>query len=259
MAKKTTKNKDLIIFIICCFMSLILFFSKDLHSLNSTKSHFLNFFSIIFSPKELFSDLKDLKNKNDSLIVILKDQLEENKILKQRIRDTKEYYNFIYESNYPYRLIPGKVLNHSFYASSKILNLDVGFDDGVPSNYRAVMSLDGNLVGRTYFVSANKTQVHKINDKNFHVFVKTKNNIKGQFTYKNGKRGIIESVSKSFQNQLNIGDTLFTSFSSNIYAENIPVAKIISIKNNPIKHELDIVVEILADLNRLRTVFVVVQ
>ena len=84
-------------------------------------------------------------------------------------------------------------------------------------------------------------------------------NIKGQFTYKNGNRGVIESISKSFQNQLSKGDTLFTSFSSNIYAEGIPVAKIISIKNNPIKHELDITVEVLADLNRLRTVFIVID
>ena len=122
-----------------------------------------------------------------------------------------------------------------------------------------IEDLKGNLVGRTYFVSNNNTQVHKINDKNFHVLVKTKDNIKGQFTYKNGNRGIIESISKSFQNQLNKGDTLFTSFSSTIYAEGIPVAKIISIKNNPIKHELDIAVEVLADLNRLRNVFIVVE
>ena len=51
--------------------------------------------------------------------------------------------------------------------SSKILNLNVGSKNGVPSDYKAVMSLKGNLVGRTYFVSDNNTQVHKINDKNF--------------------------------------------------------------------------------------------
>ena len=67
------------------------------------------------------------------------------------------------------------------------------------------------------------------------------------------------SKSKSFQNQLNVGDTLFTSFSSNIYAEDIPVAEIISIKNNPAKHELDIAAEVLANLNRLRNVFIVVK
>tara|TARA_B100000953_G_scaffold285261_1_gene265724 strand:- start:178 stop:957 length:780 start_codon:yes stop_codon:yes gene_type:complete len=259
MYKKTTKNKDLIVFIMCCFISLALFFSKDFNSLNQTKSHFLNFFSIIFSPKELFSELTDLKNKNDSLIIELKNKMQENEIFKQRIRDAQEYYKYVQQSNYSYTLITAKVLNHSFSASSKILNLDIGFDDGVPTNSKAVINYNGNLVGRTYFVSNNRTQVHKINDKNFHVFVKTKDNIKGQFTYKNGNRGIIESVSKSFQNQLNIGDTLFTSFSSNIYAEDIPVAEIISIKNNPAKHELDIAAEVLADLNRLRNVFIVVK
>ena len=186
-------------------------------------------------------------------------KIQENEIFKQRIRDAQEYYQYVKQSNYSYTLITAKVLNHSFSASSKILNLNIGFDDGVPPDSKAVINYNGNLVGRTYFVSNNRTQVHKINDKNFHVFVKTKDKIKGQFTYKNGNRGIIESVSKSFQNQLNIGDTLFTSFSSSIYAEDIPVAEIISIKNNSAKHELDIAVEVLADLNRLRNVFIVVK
>ncbi len=261
MLKKKIKNKELIIFIICAIISVFLFFSRDFNALKKTKSHFFNFFSIIFSPKQLFFDLSDLKTQNDSLMIELKNHFEENKILKQRIKDAQEYYKYIQKTNgaYPYKLIPAKILNHSFSASSKILNLNVGLDDGVPSNYKAVINYDGNLVGRTYFISENKTQVHKINDKNFHVFVITKNNIKGQFSYKNGKRGIVESVSKKFKDQLNIGDTLFTSFSSNIYAGNIPVAKIISIRNNPLKLELDIAVEVLADLNRLSNVFVVIN
>tara|TARA_B100000029_G_scaffold477702_1_gene523033 strand:- start:1044 stop:1826 length:783 start_codon:yes stop_codon:yes gene_type:complete len=259
MFKKKITNKDIFIFIICCFISIILFFSKDYHAIKKTRSHFLIFFSIIFSPKEIFSDLTELKAHNDSLIFQLKNILVENKNLKQRIRDAQDYYKYIEKSNNnnSFDLIPAKILNHSFYASSKILNLDVGLNDGVPKSYKAVINYDGNLIGRTYFISNKTTQVHKINDKNFHVFVKTKNNIKGQFSYKNGKRGVVESVSKKFQNQINIGDTIFTSFSSDIYPENIPVAEIISITNNPIKHELNIAVEILADLNRLRNVFII--
>ncbi len=258
MPKKKT-NRDSIVFIICCLISLALFFSKDFNSLKKTKLHFYNFFSIIYSPKEIFSNLSDLRNENDSLVIKLKNTLQENEVLKQRLRDSSDYSQYVDNPNLSYTLIPAKVLNHTFSASSKILNLNVGSKNGVPSDYKAVMSLDGNLVGRTYFVTDKRTQVHKINDKNFHVLVKTKDNIKGQFTYKNSNRGIIESVSKSFQKKINIGDTLFTSFSSNIYAEGIPVAKIISIKNNPIKHELDIAVEILADLNRLRNVLIVVE
>ena len=261
MFKKRIKNKELLIFIICAILSVILFFSRDFNSLKKTKTHFSNFFSIIFSPKKIFSDLTELKSQNDSLMIELKKKLQENKILNQRIRDAQEYYKYIHNNkgNYPYKLIPAKVLNHSFSASSKILNLNVGLNDGIPVVSKAVINYDGNLVGRTYFISENKTQVHKINDKNFHVFVRSKNDIKGQFSYKNSNRGIIESVSKTFQNQLNIGDTLFTSFSSNIYSENIPVARIISIKNHPLKLELDITVEVLADMNKLRNVFIVIN
>ena len=96
------------------------------------------------------------------------------KNLKQRIRDAQDYYKYIEKSNNnnSFDLIPAKILNHSFYASSKILNLDVGLNDGVPKSYKAVINYDGNLIGRTYFISNKTTQVHKINDKNFHVFVK---------------------------------------------------------------------------------------
>ena len=139
-----------------CFISLILFFSKDLNSLNKTKTHFYNFFSIIYSPKELFSDLADLQQKNDSLVVKLKNKLQENEILKQRIRDAQDYYKYISNPNSSYVLIPAKVLSHSFSASSKILNLDVGYKDGVPNDYKAVISLKGNLVGRTYFIAKNR-------------------------------------------------------------------------------------------------------
>ena len=256
---KNNNKKDLVVFIICCFISILLFLSRDFNSIKNIKSHFLNFFSIIFYPKVFFDDLASLENQNDSLMFELKNNLQENKVLKQRLRDAQEYYKYIQNSDKDilYDLIPAKVLNHSFSASSKVLNLNVGYDDGVPSNYKAVINYDGNLIGRTYFISNKTTQVHKINDKNFHVFVKTKNNIKGQFSYINGIYGIVESVPKKFENQLNVGDTIFTSFNSNIYAGNIPIGGITAISNNPNKHELDIKVEIFADLNSLRNVFIV--
>ena len=67
-----------------------------------------------------------------------------------------------------------------------------------------VIDMYGNLVGKTWIVTESKTQVHKISDKNFHVYVKTDKNIFGQFSYKSGNLGIIESVSKRDENYLNI-------------------------------------------------------
>ena len=58
---------------------------------------------------------------------------------------------------------------------------------------------------------------------------------------------------------LNVGDIFYTSQSSNIYPENIPVAKVIDIQNRRYEHELYIKVEILADLTSLSNVFIVTQ
>ena len=88
-------------------------------------------------------------------------------------------------------------------------------------------------------------------------FIKSDNNVFGQFSYKSGKLGIIESVPKRDENLLKIGDIFYTTQDSNIYPENIPVAKIVDIQNRRYEHELYIKVEILADLNSLNNVFVV--
>ena len=254
-------DKSFVIFIICCFLSLFLFFIKDIREIKYLRVHFSNFFSIIFQPKDIFNRLAFSESINDSLMFELKTVSEINKNLSQRIRDINNYRDYDKKLDkliHNRKFIPAKIINHSFSSSSKILTINIGSNDGVSNkNYNAVINYDGNLIGRTYFVSDKKTQVHKINDKNFHIFVTTKSNIKGQFSYVNGKYGIIESVPKKFENQLNLGDSVFTTENSRIYAENIPVAKIISIKNKPRKHELDIKVEILADLNSLKHVFVV--
>ena len=141
--------------------------------------------------------------------------------------------------------------------STHIFNANVGKRDGVNEQYKAVINYDGNLVGKTWAVSDEITQIHKISDRNFHVYVKTDNDIYGQFSFKSGKWGVIESVSKQFANSLNIGETFYTTNDSNIYPENIPVAKIVDIQNRRNELELYIKVEILADLNSLKNIFIV--
>ncbi len=251
------KNTSFIVFIICCFTSIFFFMNKDMPFVNKTKNSLSNFFSLLFIPKSTLIDLNNLESINDSIISKLNVTISENILLKQKIRDAQDYYRYIQNSSSTYSLSSVKVLSHSMSSSAKIFTIDKGYLDDIPKDSKAVINYDGNLVGRTFYISKNTSQVHKINDKNFHVFVKTKNNIKGQFTYKNGNRGVIESIAKKYLNKISIGDTLYTTSSSNIYAPDIPVARIINVENNSISHELDITVEILANINNLRNVFVV--
>ena len=149
--KKSAINKNFFIFIICCILSIVLFFSKDINEVKKIKIHVSNFFSIIFSPKNSANDFLNLKSKNDSLINELKNMKNLNFELEQKINNIDLYSNYDKKldkliSNY--RFIPAKILNHSFSKSANILNLNIGLKDGVPKQYKAVVDYKGNLIGR---------------------------------------------------------------------------------------------------------------
>jgi len=258
--KKHYINKNIIVLIFCFFLIIVLSFSKNLSEVQYFKIHLSNFFSLIYSPKSLLNNLSYMESKNDSLFVEIKKISEENLNLKQRIRTINTHRDYDKKLNKlipNYTFLPAKVTNHSLSKSTHIFNVNIGTSDGVINKSRAVIDYDGNLVGKTWIASNELTEVHKISDRNFHVYVKTENNVFGQFSYKSGKLGIIESVSKRNESKLNIGDLFYTTQDSNIYPENIPVAKIVDIKNRKNEHELHVKVEILADLNSLSSVFIV--
>jgi rod shape-determining protein MreC len=260
MKKKHSINKNIIIFIICSFLSIILFFSKNINDFQYFRVHISNFFSIVFSPKQTLNNLSFINSENDSLILEIKKISQENLNLRQRIRTINTYLNYDKKLNKlisNHNFIPAKVLNHSLSKSTHIFNVNVGTKDGVPNKSKAVINYDGNLVGKTSVATKTTTQTIKISNRDFHVYVKTDNNVFGQFSYKSGKLGVIESVSKRDENLLNIGDIFYTTQNSNIYPENIPVAKVVDIQNRRYEHELYIKVEILADLNSLSNVFII--
>tara|TARA_B100000676_G_scaffold260930_1_gene270963 strand:- start:10350 stop:11138 length:789 start_codon:yes stop_codon:yes gene_type:complete len=258
--RKFKLNSKLTILILGFFVSILLFLSKDFNQIKHFKLHFSNFFSFLYKPKAFVNNINYLASENDSLLNHIKIISEENLNLKQRIRTINDHLNYDKKLDKlipNFSFTPAKVISHSLTKSTHIFNVNVGTNDGVSEKYKAVINYDGNLVGKTWFVSEEATQVHKISDRNFHVYVKTKKDIFGQFSFKSGKWGIIESVSKQFEKSLNIGDIFYTTDDSNIYPENIPVAKIIDIQNRRNELELYVKVEIIADLNSLKNIFIV--
>ena len=257
---KLKLNKKATTLILGFFVSILLFSSKDFGQIKHFKLQFSNFFSALYKPKAFFNNINYLSSENDSLLNHIKIISEENLNLKQRIRTINDHLNYDKKLNkliHNFTFTPAKVINHSLAKSTHIFNVNVGTNDGISKNYKAVINYDGNLVGKTWYVSEETTQVHKISDRNFHVYVKTENEVFGQFSFKSGKWGIIESVSKQYEKSLNIGDIFYTTDDSNIYPENIPVAKIIDIQNRRNELELYIKVEIIADLNSLKNIFIV--
>ena len=258
--RKFKLNRKATIVILSLFISILLFSSKNFAQIKYFKLYFSNFFSVLYKPKAFISNINFLEYENDSLINHIKVISEENLNLKQRIRTINDHLDYDKKLNkliHNFSFTPAKVINHSLTKSTHIFNVNVGIKDGISPKYKAVINYDGNLVGKTWFVSEETTQVHKISDRNFHVYVKTEKDIFGQFSYKSGKWGIIESVSKQYEKLLNIGDIFYTTDDSNIYPENIPVAKIVDIQNRRNELELYIKVEIIADLNSLKNIFIV--
>ena len=258
--RKLKLNKNTIIFILSFFVSILLFLAKDINQMKHFKLHFSNFFSILYKPKDFLNNITYLESENDSLLTQIKIISQENLNLKQRIRTINNHLDYDKKLNkliHNFSFIPAKVINHSMTKSTHIFNVNVGKRDGVNDKYKAVINYDGNLVGKTWAVSDESTQIHKISDRNFHVYVKTDNEIYGQFSFKSGRWGVIESVSKQYENSLNIGEIFYTTDDSNIYPENIPVAKIVDIQNRRNELELYIKVEIIADLNSLKNIFIV--
>ena len=260
MKKKYNLYKDFFIFIFCCLISVLLFLIKDTNNIKKVRFSISNLFSIIYSPKDIFNKLSSLEEENINLMNNMKIISEKNKVLEQRLRDTKKYFKYDEKLSKlipNYNFIPGRIIEHSFTGLANFFTINIGLKDGVPIDSKGVINFKGDLIGRTFYINDNNTQVHKITDKNFNVYVTTNRGIKGQFSYINGNNGMMESVSKKHEREIGLGDTIYTSNSSTVFAPNIPVAKIISIKNNAQKHELDIKVKILADINNINNVFIV--
>jgi len=260
MKKIYNLYRDFLIFILCCLISILLFLIKDTNNIKKVRFNISNLFSIIYSPKDLFNKLSSLEEENIILMNNLKIISENNKVLEQRLRDTKKYFKYddkLSKLIPNYNFIPGRIIEHSFSGIADFFTINIGLKDGVPKDSKGVINFNGDLIGRTFSINDYNTQIHKITDKNFNVFVTTNNGIKGQFSYINGNNGMMASVSKKYEKEIEPGDTIYTSNSSTVFAPNIPVAKIISIKNSAQKHELDIKVKILADINSINNVFIV--
>lgn len=258
--RKFIFNKTTIKLIICLSASIILFMVKEFDEIKYFKLHVSNFFSVLYKPKDFVNNINLLQLENDSLIKHIKVISQQNLNLKQRIRTINDHLDYDKKLDkliHDYDFTPAKVISHSISQSTNIFNVNVGIKDGISTKYKAVINYDGNLVGKTWFVSEKTTQVHKITDRNFHVYVKTDSNIFGQFSFKSGKWGVIESVSKQYEKSLNIGDIFYTTDDSNIYPENIPVVKIVDIQNRRNELELYIKVEIIADINSIKNIFIV--
>lgn len=248
-------TKDIIVFILAVTFSLLIFFSNKSIYIQKIENRVIDFMSFIYYPKEWYEDILLVKAKNELLnqrivqLKLLNSKLEnyrkENVKLKEML-DFKESYSKL-------SLKPASKVNHNYSSIFSII-INVGKSDEIFKN-QAVIDMNG-LVGKTISVGKNGSKVQLINDKNFAVSIKVgKEMFLSTFKPMHGKFGYLEGVLKSLE--LSVGDIIYTSGISEIYPSDLPVAKIISYKNNPDKLYQDVIVEILADIDNLNYVFVI--
>ena len=265
-----SSNKSIVALILSVFLSLCIFFNNDSFLVNKVKGYWLELRWFITSPLIQINDFVNSKNDFDSI------RLEK---LKSDLKSLK-YYN--QESYLKYlesaiglknrfltsdqnNFFSANVLSHSNPQISNSVVIDIGKQDfGLmdsdklsDKNYIAI-DVKGNLLGRIISMSKNTSIVQLINDVNNKVIVESKKN--PDFTalmvpFSNSK---CELLGVSLNSTISIGDTLSTSYKSDVYLEKIPVCHVINVSNdegvNPFKK---IFVEILADLSYIRSLFII--
>ena len=201
--------------------------------------------------------IKELNNYDFSFIdlnsVLSGDDLEDVSIVSPKNKAITSSKNFFYTANV--------LSNHSPQLSSSLF-VDIGSGE-FSENYlnKNIIAVDvyGNLVGRVVkeSVSSNGALVQLINDINSRVIVSKKN-------IPNSTALLLPLSSDRFEllgnNNYNIlkGDTLYTSYKSDIYLKDIPVCRVISIDNRNDNNSFKkIMVELLADFKNLEYVFIV--
>jgi len=248
-------NKDIILLLITIFFSLSIFFSNESFYVLKIEKKIIDFISIIYHPKKWYENILSVRSENEFLmqkIIQLKllnskidNYRKENVELRKMLKFKESYKNI--------SLKPANKVNHHYSSIFSII-VSVGEKDGIKKN-QAVIDMNG-LIGKTITVGKNGSKVQLITDRNFAVSVKVgEEMLLSTFKPMHGKIGYLERVLKSLE--LNIGDIIYTSGVSEIYPSDLPVAKIISLKNNPNKLYQDVIVEILADVDNLNYVFVI--
>ena len=271
-------NKSVLALPLAIFFSIIIYFNNDLKLIESSQRSWLYIKSVVTKP---IVELQTFLSYKEDLMKLKLDRW----VLDTRQRELEEYdFSFI---NFKNLLLTDSVNSHSFivpknqslvssknifYTANVLSNrspqlssslfIDIGYDDfSADYEYKNMIVVDfnGNLVGRVIneSISSNGSLVQLINDVNSRVIV--------------DKRGVLNSTallvpfnSSRFEligsnnYKMKVGDTLFTSYKSDIYSKNIPVCKVVSVdkldKNTGFKK---INVEPLADFKNLEYVFVI--
>ncbi len=250
-------HREIALLALTTAVSLILFFNHDSGNLNQAQAITGDVIRLTMTPQRWYKDLLAVKKENQVLaeqvtqLRLLNTKLlryqDENDRLRQMLQFTEEA---------PLDLMPGRVVNQNLSASIKAVIIDMGQSHSLVPN-QCVMDMNG-LLGKTISVGEQATKVQLISDKNFRVSVRVgKQRLLGIFVPTGGEKGEIKNIQKSAV--IPEGALVVTSGISEIYPQDIPVARVVTTDEPDAEAFLKVEVDILADVNDLEYVFVVLK
>ncbi len=247
-------NKDILALFVTSLISLVILLSNTSPQIEELKIQLSWTASKISSPISWYRNIFSIKEEN----VLLKNKLVQLSLInselesyRQENKRLKDLLNFADDQVINYRT--ANVVNYHFGITNQTIIIDMGLLDSLTNNL-PVMDENG-LLGKTILINDHASLIQLITDKNIRVSIRVgEERTLGIFMPTHGKYGILEGVRKT--TPLKIGDIAYTSGISEIYPDNIPVARIVSISNQIEKPFQNIIVEILGSITDLDFVFI---
>ena len=267
MSKYFSSNKSIIALITALIFSLLIYFNNESEIIRVLQNHWTDLKIYITNPK---NQLEDFINNRERLNQIKLEEIKfklnykqqepyikylESIIESQGIQNLKQRFSESDSSIF----ILANVLWHKNPQISNSISINMGLKD-FPEYFKKknfiVVDEMGNLVGRLTDIGKKSSLVQLINDINNKIILEKKhssNDFTALMTPISYNKSKLLGV--SLNDSIEIGDTLFTSYKSDVYIDRIPVCKVISISEN--QAFKNVIVENLANLNYINNVILI--
>jgi len=247
--------REILALVVTTIASLFIFFTNTAPEVRAVQADLAGITKVIFAPQRWYQNILSVREENTTLQeTVVQLTLLNAKLMQYRTENEKlrEMLKFLPESRL--ELQPARIINQNLLASVNTLTIDVGKNAGVVKD-EGVMDVHG-IIGKVISVGENASEVQLITDKNFKISVRVgKSRELGILSFDQGSMGKIDGIRKTLA--LEAGSIIYTSGISSIYPADIPVARIISTRQDENKAFQDIIVELLADIHNFDFVLVI--
>ncbi len=251
------RQRDHIIFVLAVILSLFFILSNDSRDVNIFRGKVTDFFSFIYKPVSWVRSMAIVDEeaallREENIVYSLQiESMRDLSIENQRLR---EMLNYKRESKL--QLLPAKVINKGITANMNTVTIDVGSNQGIEKNYAVITPKC--VIGKTILVGKQSSIVQILSDVNFRVSVQVKpSGARGILRWVYGDICEIREIQKN--SDINVGDYVITSGFSDIFPKNLPVGKVIGIRDEIGSFQKIVSVQFPEQLGSLINLFIIVE